>query len=81
MRSSARIARAAMHRLELEQQVSDRTYELAATQPRTRGRQPPPARWRASRDTLTGLANRRYLMQQFPRLIAEHKAERTASPS
>ena len=36
-----RIARAAAQRLELEQQVSDRTYELARAQPRTRRCEPP----------------------------------------
>jgi diguanylate cyclase (GGDEF)-like protein len=68
-----RIARAATHRLELEQQVSDRTYELAQ-----RNRELEEANRRLEMasftDTLTGLANRRYLMQEFPRLIANHKA-------
>ena len=68
-----RIARAAMHQLELEQQVSDRTYELAE-----RNRELEDANRRLEMasfsDPLTGLANRRYLMQQFPRLIAERKA-------
>jgi diguanylate cyclase (GGDEF)-like protein len=68
-----RIARAATHRLELEQQVSDRTYELAQ-----RNRELEEANRRLEMasftDTLTGLANRRYLMQEFPRLIAERKA-------
>ncbi len=68
-----RIARAATHRLELEQQVSDRTYELAQ-----RNRELEDANRRLEMasltDTLTGLANRRYLMQQFPRLIADRKA-------
>jgi diguanylate cyclase (GGDEF)-like protein len=67
-----RIARAATHRLELEQQVSDRTYELAQ-----RNRELEDANRRLEMasltDTLTGLANRRYLMQQFPRLIADHQ--------
>ena len=68
-----RIARAAAHRMELEQQVSDRTFELAQ-----RNRELEEANRRLEMasltDTLTGLANRRYLMQQFPRLIADHKA-------
>jgi diguanylate cyclase (GGDEF)-like protein len=67
-----RIARAATHQLELEQQVSDRTYELAQ-----RNRELEDANRRLEMasltDTLTGLANRRYVMQQFPRLIAERK--------
>ncbi len=67
-----RIARAAMHRLELEQQVSDRTYELAQ-----RNRELEDANRRLEMasfsDPLTGLANRRFLMQQFPRLIADRK--------
>jgi len=67
-----RIARAAMHRLELEQQVSDRTYELAQ-----RNRELEDANRRLEMasfsDPLTGLANRRYLMQQFPLMIAERK--------
>ena len=67
-----RIARAAQLRLELEQQVSDRTYELAQ-----RYRELEDANRRLEMasftDTLTGLANRRYLMQNFPRLLAEHK--------
>ena len=67
-----RIARAAMHRLELEQQVSDRTYELAE-----RNRELEDANRRLEMaslsDPLTGLANRRFLMQQFPRLIADSK--------
>ncbi len=65
-----RIARAAALRLELEQQVSDRTYELAQ-----RYRELEDANRRLEMasytDTLTGLANRRYLMQQFPRKLAE----------
>jgi diguanylate cyclase (GGDEF)-like protein len=65
-----RLARAALHRAELEQQVSDRTYELAQ-----RNRELEEANRRLEMasltDTLTGLANRRYLMEQFPRLIAQ----------
>jgi len=68
-----RIARAAAHRMELEQQVSDRTYELAQ-----RNRELEEANRRLEMasltDTLTGLANRRFLMQQFPRLISDAKA-------
>jgi diguanylate cyclase (GGDEF)-like protein len=68
-----KIARAAAHRLELEQQVSDRTYELAQ-----RYRELEDANRKLEMasytDTLTGLANRRYLMQHFPRLLAEEKA-------
>ncbi len=64
-----RFARAAAYRLELEQQVSDRTYELAQ-----RYRELEDANRRLEMasltDTLTGLANRRFLMEQFPRLIA-----------
>lgn len=67
-----KIARAAAYRLELEQQVSDRTYELAQ-----RYRELEDANRKLEMasytDTLTGLANRRYLMQHFPRLLAEHK--------
>ena len=67
-----RVARAAAYRLDLEQQVSDRTYELAQ-----RYRELEDANRRLEMtsltDTLTGLANRRYLMQQFPRLIAEQR--------
>ncbi|HEY6123832.1 MAG TPA: diguanylate cyclase, partial [Steroidobacteraceae bacterium] len=67
-----RIARAAMQRQELEQQVSDRTYELAE-----RNRELEDANRRLEMaslsDPLTGLANRRYLMQQFPKLIADRK--------
>jgi len=67
-----RIARAAMQRLELEQQVSDRTYELAE---RNRDLEDANRRLEMASfsDPLTGLANRRYLMQQFPLLIAERK--------
>jgi diguanylate cyclase (GGDEF)-like protein len=67
-----RVARAAAYRLDLEQQVSDRTYELAQ-----RYRELEDANRRLEMasltDTLTGLANRRYLMQEFPRLIAEQR--------
>jgi diguanylate cyclase (GGDEF)-like protein len=67
-----RIARAAEYRLQLEQQVSDRTYELEV-----RARELEDANRKLEMasftDTLTGLANRRYLMQHFPRLLAEHK--------
>jgi diguanylate cyclase (GGDEF)-like protein len=67
-----RIARAAAYRLELEQQVSDRTYELAQ---RYRELQDANRRLEMASftDTLTGLANRRYLMQQFPQMLAQHK--------
>jgi len=69
-----KIARAAAYRLELEKQVSDRTYELGQ-----RYRELEDANRRLEMasftDTLTGLANRRYLMQHFPRLLAEHKGE------
>jgi len=68
-----RFARAAQQRAELEQQVSDRTYELAQ-----RNRELEEANRRLEMtsltDTLTGLGNRRYLMQRFPKLIAEHRA-------
>jgi diguanylate cyclase (GGDEF)-like protein len=68
-----RIARSAQLRADLEQQVSDRTFELAE-----RNRELEEANRRLEMasltDTLTGLANRRYLMEQFPRLIAERKA-------
>jgi diguanylate cyclase (GGDEF)-like protein len=67
-----RIARAAQLRADLELQVSDRTFELAQ-----RNRELEEANRRLEMasltDTLTGLANRRYLMEQFPRLIAERK--------
>src|SRR5262249_18440401 len=67
-----RLARAATLRAELEQQVSDRTYELAA-----RARELEDANRKLEMasytDTLTGLANRRYLMQNFPRLLADAK--------
>ncbi len=68
-----RIARDATYRLELEQQVSDRTFELAQ---RYRDLEDANRRLEMASftDTLTGLANRRYLMQQFPRLIAESNA-------
>ena len=64
-----RIARAAQLREELEQQVSDRTFELAQ---RNRELEEVNSRLQMASltDTLTGLANRRYLMEQFPRLIA-----------
>jgi len=66
-----RIAREATYRAELEQQVSDRTSELAQ-----RYRELEDANRRLEMasytDTLTGLANRRYLMQHFPRLLTEH---------
>ncbi len=67
-----RIARAARLRAELEQQVSDRTYELAQ---RNRELEEVNRRLEMASltDTLTGLANRRYLMEQFPKLIAERK--------
>jgi diguanylate cyclase (GGDEF)-like protein len=68
-----RIARSARLHAELEQQVSDRTYELAQ-----RNRELEEANRRLEMasltDTLTGLANRRYLMEQFPRLITDRKA-------
>src|SRR6185369_678174 len=67
-----RIARAAAAHLLLEQQVSDRTFELAE-----RNRELEDANRRLEMasltDTLTGLAHRRFLMQQFPRLISESK--------
>jgi diguanylate cyclase (GGDEF)-like protein len=67
-----RIARAATYRLELEQQVSDRTFELAE-----RNRELEDANRRLEMasltDTLTGLANRRFLMQQFPKLLSEQR--------
>jgi diguanylate cyclase (GGDEF)-like protein len=68
-----RIARAALHQLELEQQVSDRTYELAQ---RNRELEDVNRRLEMASltDTLTNLANRRYLMQQFPKLIADQKS-------
>ena len=67
-----RIARAASYRLELEQQVSDRTYELAQ---RYRELQDANRRLEMASftDTLTGLANRRYLMHHFPQLLAKNK--------
>jgi diguanylate cyclase (GGDEF)-like protein len=66
-----RIARAASQRAELEQQVSDRTYELAQ---RNRELEEVNRRLEMASltDTLTGLGNRRSLMQQFPRLMAQH---------
>jgi diguanylate cyclase (GGDEF)-like protein len=67
-----KIARAATYRLELEQQVSDRTFELGQ-----RYRELEDANRKLEMasytDTLTGLANRRYLMQHFPRLLADHR--------
>jgi diguanylate cyclase (GGDEF)-like protein len=67
-----RIARAANQRLELEQQVSDRTFELAE-----RNRELEEANRKLEMasftDTLTGLSNRRYLMEQFPRLLREKR--------
>jgi diguanylate cyclase (GGDEF)-like protein len=67
-----RLARAAQQRLELEQQVSDRTYELAG-----RNRELEEANRKLEMasftDTLTGLSNRRYLMEQFPRLLQERR--------
>jgi diguanylate cyclase (GGDEF)-like protein len=67
-----RIARAANQRLELEQQVSDRTFELAE-----RNRELEEANRKleaaSSTDTLTGLSNRRYLMEHFPRLLREKR--------
>ena len=67
-----RIARSARLHAELEQQVSDRTFELAE---RNRELEEVNRRLEMASltDTLTGLANRRYLMEQFPRLIAERK--------
>jgi diguanylate cyclase (GGDEF)-like protein len=67
-----RIARSATQRLELEQQVSDRTFELAQ---RNRELEDVNRRLEMASltDALTGLANRRFLMQQFPRLIADQK--------
>jgi diguanylate cyclase (GGDEF)-like protein len=68
-----RIARAARLRGELEMQVSDRTHELAQ---RNRELEEVNRRLEMASltDTLTGLANRRYLMEQFKRLIS-HKAD------
>src|SRR3954464_6467070 len=67
-----RLARAATYRIELEQQVSDRTYELGQ---RNRELEDVNRRLEMASytDTLTGLANRRYLMQNFPRVLADHK--------
>lgn len=66
-----RVERAAAYRMELEQQVSDRTHELGQ---RYRDLEDANRRLEMASftDTLTGLANRRYLMQQFPRLLANH---------
>jgi diguanylate cyclase (GGDEF)-like protein len=70
-----RMARAAAQQAELAQQVSDRTFELAE-----RARQLEDANRRLEMasftDTLTGLANRRYLMQHFPRLLSSPDANR-----
>ncbi len=67
-----RIRRAAAAHQLLEQQVSDRTFELAE-----RNRELEDANRRLEMasltDTVTGLANRRFLMQQFPRLIADSR--------
>ncbi|HUQ11472.1 MAG TPA: two-component regulator propeller domain-containing protein [Steroidobacteraceae bacterium] len=64
-----RIGRAARLRAELELQVSDRTHELAQ---RNRELEEVNRRLEMASltDTLTGLANRRYLMEQFPKLIS-----------
>jgi diguanylate cyclase (GGDEF)-like protein len=68
-----RLARAAAYRRDLEQQVSDRTHELAE-----RYRELEDANRRLEMvsftDSLTGLANRRYLMQQFPRMLDNQKS-------
>jgi len=68
-----RLARAAAYRADLEQQVSDRTHELAEQY-----RELQDANRRLEMvsftDSLTGLANRRYLMQQFPRMLTEQKS-------
>jgi diguanylate cyclase (GGDEF)-like protein len=68
-----RIRRAAASHLLLEQQVSDRTFELAE-----RNRELEDANRRLEMasltDTLTGLANRRFLMQQFPKLLTDQRA-------
>jgi diguanylate cyclase (GGDEF)-like protein len=67
-----KIARAATYQLELEQQVNDRTFEIEQ-----RNRELEDANRKLQMasytDTLTGLANRRYLMQNFPRLLADNK--------
>jgi diguanylate cyclase (GGDEF)-like protein len=67
-----RLARAARHREELEQQVSDRTFELAE---RNRELEDVNRRLEMASlsDPLTGLSNRRYLMQQFSHLITERR--------
>lgn len=69
-----RLARAAAQRAELEQQVSDRTYELAE-----RNRELEDANRRLENvslsDPLTGLGNRRALMQQFPTLINDSRTQ------
>jgi diguanylate cyclase (GGDEF)-like protein len=67
-----RLARAARHREELERQVSDRTFELAE---RNRELEDVNRRLEMASlsDPLTGLSNRRYLMQQFSHLITERR--------
>jgi diguanylate cyclase (GGDEF)-like protein len=69
-----RIRRAAAQSEFLEQQVEDRTYELAQ---RNRELEDVNRRLEMASltDTLTGLANRRYLMEQFPRLIASSQGQ------
>jgi diguanylate cyclase (GGDEF)-like protein len=69
-----RIRRAAAQSEFLEQQVEDRTYELAQ---RNRELEDVNRRLEMASltDTLTGLANRRYLMEQFPRLIASKQGQ------
>lgn len=64
-----RIARSTRLSAQLEQQVSDRTYELAQ---RNRDLEEANRRLEMASltDTLTGLANRRYVMEQFPKLIS-----------
>lgn len=69
-----RIARAAELQARLEQQVADRTHELEQ-----RNRELEEANRRLEMasltDTLTGLANRRFLMEQLPRLVERHADE------